>query len=177
MRYVHRELEPQVLKAARSLPAVVLTGPRRAGQNLLLRPPDAESGLLGIDTAAELAKSPFRGAIFEGFIGSEIVKAPVNRARRRELYYFRDEQGLEVDFLVPGRNGAIRLVECKATGTVTPIMTAPMLRLAEAIRRKRQSKAAIEMFLVHQPSKGREAEEVVALGVRALGWPRFLAAM
>jgi hypothetical protein len=50
----------------------------------------------------------------------------VNDGRRRELYYFRDEQGLEVDFLVPGRSGAVTLVECKAARTVTPSMAAPM---------------------------------------------------
>jgi predicted AAA+ superfamily ATPase len=52
--------------------------------------------LLGIDTAAELAKSPFLGALFEGFIASEIVKSQANAGGRRELYHFRDEQGLEV---------------------------------------------------------------------------------
>ena len=59
----------------------------------------ADSGLachlLGIDTDAELAKSPFRGALFEGFVASEIVQAQVHSGRRRELYYFRDRQGLE----------------------------------------------------------------------------------
>jgi predicted AAA+ superfamily ATPase len=58
----------------------------------------ADSGLachlLGIETEEELKKSPFRGAIFEGFIASEIVKAQVHAGRRRELYYFRDQQGL-----------------------------------------------------------------------------------
>ncbi len=48
--------------------------------------------LLGIDTAAELEKSPFLGALFEGFMASEIVKARVNTGRRRELYHFRDQQ-------------------------------------------------------------------------------------
>src|SRR5581483_4913337 len=79
----------------------------------------ADSGLachlLGIDTATELEKSPFLGALFEGFIASEIVKAQLNAGRRRELYYFRDQQGLEVDFLAPGRGGAVRLVEVKAS--------------------------------------------------------------
>ena len=56
--------------------------------------------LLGIETEAELEKSPFLGALFEGFIAGEIVKAQFNAGRRRELYYFRDQQGLEVDFLV-----------------------------------------------------------------------------
>src|SRR3990172_5997720 len=72
----------------------------------------ADSGLachlLGIDTAAELAKSPFRGALFEGFVASEIVKTQLHRGGRRELYTFRDEQGLEVDSILPGRGGALR---------------------------------------------------------------------
>src|SRR5262249_46510159 len=70
--------------------------------------------LLGIDTAAELAKSPFLGTVFEGFIASELIKAQVNRGLRPEVYFFRDEQGLEVDFLVPGRASAVSLIECKA---------------------------------------------------------------
>src|SRR5713101_7537306 len=37
MRYVHRELETQVVKAARQFPAMVLTGPRRGGKTSLLR--------------------------------------------------------------------------------------------------------------------------------------------
>src|SRR5436309_15085698 len=37
MRYVHRELEEPLALAARSFPAVVLTGPRRAGKTCLLR--------------------------------------------------------------------------------------------------------------------------------------------
>src|SRR5207247_11086573 len=57
--------------------------------------------LLGIDTAAELDKSPFLGALFEGFIAAEIVKAQANAGGRRELYYFRAEQGPEVDFVLP----------------------------------------------------------------------------
>lgn len=67
----------------------------------------ADSGLachlLGIETGAELEKSPFLGALFEGFIAAELVKTQLNAGRRRELYYFRDQQGLEVDFVVPGK--------------------------------------------------------------------------
>ncbi len=37
MKYIHRELEEQLLQAVRHIPAVVLTGPRRAGRTMLLR--------------------------------------------------------------------------------------------------------------------------------------------
>ena len=36
MRYVPRLLAEQVVKASRSFPAIVLTGPRRAGKTMLL---------------------------------------------------------------------------------------------------------------------------------------------
>ncbi len=138
----------------------------------------ADSGLachlLGIDSAAELSKSPFAGSLFEGLIASEIVKGQVNSGSRRELYHFRDEQGLEVDFVVPGRGGALDLVECKNVRTVTPTMTTPMRRLRDAILKKRRKKIAVNMFLVHQAQQVKSGIEAVAPGVRALPWREFL---
>jgi predicted AAA+ superfamily ATPase len=138
----------------------------------------ADSGLachlLGIDTAAELAKSPFRGSLFEGFIGAEIVKAQVNAGGRRELYHFRDEQGLEVDFVVGRRAGSVSLVECKATRTVVPAMAAPMQRLAAAIKGKRRTGTKVSMYLVHEAPKAGVVTQAVAPGVRALPWQDFV---
>jgi predicted AAA+ superfamily ATPase len=138
----------------------------------------ADSGLachlLGIDTAAELAKSPFIGTLFEGFIASEIVKAQANAGGRRELYYFRDQQGLEVDFLMPRRGGSMVLVECKASRTVTPAMTAALRQLGAAMKGKR-GRASVEMLLVHQSPNAGTSTQAVAPGVRALAWQRFVA--
>lgn len=95
----------------------------------------ADSGLacylLGIRTQAELDRSPFLGALFEGFVGVEIVKAQWNAGRRKELYHFRDQQGLEVDFLFPYRQG-LWMVECKAAKTLHPGMAAPLAALGRA---------------------------------------------
>jgi len=141
----------------------------------------ADSGLachlLGIDSAAELAKSPFAGSLFEGFIAAEIVKAQMNAGGRRELYHFRDEQGLEVDFVVPGRGGSLALVECKAGRTVMPAMAMPMRRLRDAASKKRRKGTAVNMFLVHQAPKIQSGTEAVAPGVRALAWRDFLEEM
>jgi hypothetical protein len=129
--------------------------------------------LLGIDTAAELAKSPFLGALFEGFVAAEIAKQQVNAGGRRELYYFRDEQGLEVDLVVPGRGGALSLVECKATKTVTPAQAAPLERLAAAVRRKRP-RSALRAFLVHQPPREGVRTRALRPGVEAIPWRELL---
>jgi hypothetical protein len=138
----------------------------------------ADSGLachlLGITTVAELARSPFAGAVFEGFIASEIVKAQVNAGRRREIYHFRDEQGLEVDFVMPGRGGGLTLVECKHSRTVTPAMAAPMRRLADSVRRQRGADTGLDLFLVHEAARNAPHTEAVAPGVRALPWRRFV---
>jgi predicted AAA+ superfamily ATPase len=138
----------------------------------------ADSGLachlLGIDSMAELAKSPFKGPLFEGFVASEIIKAQVNSGGRRELYHFRDEQGLEVDFVVPGHGASLVLVECKATRTVAPAMAGPLQRLSEAVKRKRPKGTTVDMYLVHESRNVESRTQAVAPGVRALSWREFV---
>jgi len=56
-------------------------------------------------------------------------------------------------------------------------MAAPMQRLAEAPRRKRSPPASIEMFLVHQRSRGALASRALAPGVQALAWQDFVRAL
>jgi hypothetical protein len=139
----------------------------------------ADSGvachLLGIDSEVELRKSPFAGSLFEGLIASEIVKTQVNAGGRREIYHFRDEQGLEVDFVMPGPRGSLTLVECKAGRTVTPSMAAPMQRLRDAVTKARRTDTAVHMCLVHQTTKMEHPTSAVAPGVRALPWRDFVA--
>ncbi|MBI4290428.1 MAG: ATP-binding protein [Betaproteobacteria bacterium] len=139
----------------------------------------ADSGLachlLGIETAAILEKSPFLGPLFEGFIAAEVAKAQVNAGGRRELYYFRDQQGLEVDFVVPGKGGATRLIEAKASRTPTPDMAAPMRRLAEAFRKRPAPQRPLEMMLVYRPPRRPEISRALAPGVKALPWQEFVA--
>lgn len=122
--------------------------------------------LLGIFNRSELERSPFLGAIWEGFVASEILKAQINRGRRKELYYFRDEQGLEVDFLVPAGSGKLHLIETKAGRTLSPAMAVPMLSLA-----KNMNTPPANSWIVYRAGKnaaGDPAAKVVAPGVSAL---------
>jgi len=139
----------------------------------------ADSGLachlLGIESEAELRKSPLLGQVFEGFIASEILKAQLNAGRRREIYYFRDQQGLEVDFVLPRKAGGLILIEAKATRTPTPEMAAPIRRVAEAWKETARGRGRVEMILVHQPSRSLAPSSALSPGVRALPWPEFVA--
>ena len=137
----------------------------------------ADSGLacylLGIETVAELARSPFAGAIFEGFVAAEIAKHQTNHGGRRELYYFRDEQGLEVDFVIPRKGGGLSLVECKATRTVRPAQATPMLRLIAAVKARRP-RGPVRAFLVHEPSRASVSTHALVPGVKALPWTELV---
>jgi predicted AAA+ superfamily ATPase len=120
--------------------------------------------LLGIATQAELDRSPFLGAIFEGYIAAEILKSQVNRGARKELYHFRDQQGLEVDFLFPDGRGGLHMVECKASRTAQPGMAAPMRQLRKSI----PGPAPVRMTVVHRASKDAPATGALAPGIQAL---------
>jgi len=126
--------------------------------------------LLGLESERELNRSPFLGPIFEGFVASEILKHQIGTGRPRQLYYFRDQQGLEVDFVVPTGHRRLLLVEAKASRTVVPQMAASLDRLSTAISRHRVSR-----FLVYRPQG--EAARLAALrpGVEAGGLERLLA--
>lgn len=125
--------------------------------------------LLGIESADELARSPFLGPIWEGYIACEIVKQQINAGRRRELYYFRDQQGLEVDFVVPAR-GRLVLVEARATRTALTSMADGILRLAKAATRQSRP---VDSFVVYRPAAD-EMTTTLRPGARAVGLPALL---
>lgn len=108
--------------------------------------------LLGIQTEAELARSPFLGAIFEGAVATEIIKSQINRGQARELYYFRDQQGLEVDFIMP-RNDGYALIEAKATHSPTPQMAKPMQQLSHAWQQATHVRPLKHAILVHRATR------------------------
>jgi hypothetical protein len=74
------------------------------------------ANLLGIESPRQLATHPLRGALFEGWVISEIVKWHRNRARRGELSFYRERDRVEIDLLIE-RGDQLMLVEAKAGRT------------------------------------------------------------
>jgi uncharacterized protein len=126
--------------------------------------------LLGITSPAELERSPFLGALFEGLVAAEILKNQVNQGRHKELYHFRDQQGLEVDFLFPSGHGGVWMVECKASKTVQPGMARPLGLLSQAMG----SRAPVRSMVVHRASTTAPPSRVVSPGVEALDVRAFV---
>lgn len=126
--------------------------------------------LLGIQTQAELERSPFLGPIIEGSVAAEILKSQINRGRRKELYYFRDQQGLEVDFMLPRPNAQFWAIEVKASKTPVPAMAAPLISLSRAAgsRAKRR-------IVVHRKAKLQPPTTALSPGVEALTIEQFVA--
>ena len=55
--------------------------------------------LLGIQTKEQLFLNPLRGGLFEGFIISELIKNRLNRGEPPEIWFWRDNSGMEIDCL------------------------------------------------------------------------------
>lgn len=117
--------------------------------------------LLGIHSQQELERSPFLGAIVEGFIAAEIAKAQMNSGRRREVYFFRDQQGFEVDFIAPMR-GETWLIETKASRTVFSRDAQAVAALRKRLPGKRRA------FVAHRAGRVASPTRAIAPGVEAV---------
>jgi len=126
--------------------------------------------LLGITSPAELERSPFLGALFEGLVAAEILKNQVNQGQHKELYHFRDQQGLEVDFLFPTGHGGVWMVECKASKTVQPAMARPLGLLSRAMG----SRTPVRSMVVHRVSTTAPVSRALSPGVEALDVRAFV---
>ena len=103
-------------------------------------------------------------------MAAEIAKQQVNRGRRVELYYFRDQQGLEVDFIVPQGARRLALIEAKASRTLSPAMAQSVTRLAASVKGY-----ATEARVVHVGNDRSAAGRALSPGVSAVTLQELLA--
>ena len=73
--------------------------------------------LLDIRDAATLENHPLRGAIFESFVVSELIKSFAAQRRQPSLFFWRDATGHEIDVLIDA-GGRVVPVEVKSGRTV-----------------------------------------------------------
>ncbi len=74
--------------------------------------------LLGIKKISHLENNPFRGAIFETMVVSELIKQYTNKGIAPPLYYWRDKTGHEIDIIIDDFN-VLTPIEIKSGQTIT----------------------------------------------------------
>jgi hypothetical protein len=72
--------------------------------------------LLNIKTSEEFNNSHFKGALVENFIVSECLKNNINQHSGAQLFYWRENNGVEIDLIVELK-GQIQPVEIKSAQT------------------------------------------------------------
>jgi uncharacterized protein len=125
--------------------------------------------LLGIREVRQLDVHPLRGAIFESWVVSEIIKQRFNRGESNGVYFFRDKAGLESDVLVQGRK-AMKLVEVKAGQTISSDWAANSNKITAMFTKTKQAAASV---VVHGGVEKQERNGVTYLPWHAIqdyGW-------
>lgn len=116
------------------------------------------SWLLGIREPQTLLTHAARGALFETWVVSEMVKQRFNQGLPLDMYFWRDSNGLEVDLLLETPQG-LQAVEIKSGTTYTPDWAQP-LRKWQAL-----TPQAPTPWLVFGGEANHQRQ-----GLRLLGW-------
>ncbi len=93
------------------------------------------SYLLGIREPDQLRTHPLRGALFESWVASEMLKQRAHHGTRCDLFHYRDAAGLEVD-LIASTAGTDILIEAKSGATIGSDFTEAVDRLAAGVRQR-----------------------------------------
>jgi hypothetical protein len=86
--------------------------------------------LLGVQSPGELAIGAARGALFETWVVSELLKRRCHLGLAPELHYWRDSSGMEIDLLIE-RAGSLYPLEAKAGRTFAADWLAPLERFLD----------------------------------------------
>lgn len=89
--------------------------------------PGLAAWLLEIRNSNQLLAHSMRGALFETWVFSEVLKGAYNRGRHSNLYFWRDRSGLEIDFLAD-RGKDLVPIEAKSGATFVSEWLSPMGR-------------------------------------------------
>jgi predicted AAA+ superfamily ATPase len=88
---------------------------------------------LGIQSPAQLETHPLRGAIFECWVISEVLKHHTHRGITPRLWFYRDQKGHECDLLIEDGQG-VTAVEIKSGQSIATDTFAGLSRLVPDIQ-------------------------------------------
>lgn len=124
--------------------------------------------LLGIQTPQQLATHPLRGALFESWVVSEVMKARLHTGLPARMFHYREAKGPEVDLLVQSEAGWI-FAEAKSGATVDSSFFRPM----EALASQFKEDSPVERRLVYGGTDTYPRQGTAVIGwskIQEAGW-------
>jgi uncharacterized protein len=118
--------------------------------------------LLGIRSEDVLALHPLRGALFENWVVSEFIKVRYNHGEPSDLYFWRDNNGLEAD-LIFEQDNRLQMVEIKSGRSIT----SDTIRAGQRATRMAEDEA-LTPWLIYGGDESYERS-----GVKMFGWRDF----
>ncbi|MBI4571889.1 MAG: DUF4143 domain-containing protein [candidate division NC10 bacterium] len=116
------------------------------------------SWLLGIRSVAQLRAHPLRGALFETWVASEILKQRAHRGEPAGHFTYRDSHGAEAD-LVVAAGETVSLVEVQSGATVS----SDMLDAVRKVRPGLASRTPPEAVLIYGGETLQKRADVTVL--------------
>lgn len=120
--------------------------------------PGLAAWFLGVREASHLHAHPQRGALFENWVMTELLKAQCHRGIKPTLYFLRDKEGHEIDALVETAPDTFHAVEIKSGETIASDFFAGL-----DYWRARLDRQTLVPWLVHGGSVQQEREKATVL--------------
>ncbi len=124
--------------------------------------------LLGIRTTEQLRLHPLRGAIFECWAISEIVKSRVHGGLPAATHFFRDHRGREVDVVIED-DAVVRVAEIKSGQTFLPEFLTPLRELERLLAQSAAPPERVEKRVVYAGDDGQRRSDVHVVPWHAIG--------
>ncbi len=120
--------------------------------------PGLAAWFLGVREAGHLHAHPQRGALFENWVMTELLKAQCHRGIKPTLCFLRDKEGHEIDALVETAPDTFHAVEIKSGETIASDFFAGL-----DYWRARLDRQTLVPWLVHGGSVHQEREKATVL--------------
>jgi uncharacterized protein len=127
--------------------------------------------LLGIRSPDQLRVHPLRGALFESWVASEILKSRLHRGHAADLFHLRESRGVELDLVVEAADRVIG-VEAKSGATVATDFFPSLEKFSAAVG-ERLAHLSCEARLVFGGDTGHRRRGIDVIpwhAVQDVGW-------
>ncbi|MEQ9569288.1 MAG: DUF4143 domain-containing protein, partial [Longimicrobiales bacterium] len=102
--------------------------------------------LLGIRSPDQLEVHPLRGALFESWVASEILKARLHRRLPADLFHLRENRGVELDLLFEAPERIIG-VEVNSGATLAGDFFTALSQMPDLVRAAGEGRSAVARLI------------------------------